>query len=111
MKELTKFEEIILVTIFKISQNAYGVKIRQHIIENLKKDITYGNLYSALDQLTQKGYVTKEMGEPTPNRRGRRKIYYQITNQGTRALQHARDLNQSLWAGLPAVLSSIGGKS
>ncbi len=104
MKELTKFEEIILVTIFKIKENAYGVKIRQHICENLNKEITYGNLYSALDQLTQKGFVIKEMGEPTPNRRGRRKIYYQITEQGTLALQTARDLNVTLWAGIPNLL-------
>ena len=50
MKELTKFEEIILVTIFKIKEHAYGVRIRQHICENLDREITYGNLYSALDQ-------------------------------------------------------------
>lgn len=101
MKEITKFEEILLVVIWRLKNEAYGVKMRRFISEELKRDVTYGNLYSALDQLTKKGFVHKNLGEPTPNRRGRRKIYYLVTEDGKAALQSARELNEVLWEGIP----------
>lgn len=100
MKELTRLEEILLLTIWRLKDEAYGVKIRQHVSIALEKNITYGNLYSALNQLVKKKYVTKTLGEPTPERRGRRKIYYTITPLGSRALKAAWELNEKLWAGI-----------
>jgi len=100
LKELTKFEEILLVVIWRLQDDAYGVKIRQYIVKHLKKDYTYGNLYSALDQLARKGYVEKRLGESTKQRRGRRKIYYTISSEGSQALEVAREMNETLWEGL-----------
>ena len=100
LKELTKFEEVLLVVIWRLKGEAYGVKIRRYIGEHLKKDVTYGNLYSVLDQLSRKGYVDKQLGEATPQRRGRRKIYYSITGDGLQALKSAWEMNEILWAGL-----------
>jgi DNA-binding PadR family transcriptional regulator len=101
MTVITKFEEILLLVIWRLDENAYGVKMRQFISEELKRDVTYGNLYSVLDQLTKKGFVHKRLGEPTPNRRGRRKIYYRVTPEGKRALQNTRELNDILWKDVP----------
>ncbi len=53
MKDLTKTEEIILLTIWRLKDEAYGVRIRRLISELIGKDFTYGNLYSALNQLTK----------------------------------------------------------
>ena len=53
MKDLTKNEEILLLTIWELQDEAYGVRIRKHISELIGKDFTYGNLYSALNQLTK----------------------------------------------------------
>ena len=100
MKELTKTEEILLIAIWRLKDNAYGVKIRQHVSDLLKKEFTYGNLYSVLDQLVKKKYVTKTLGEPTLKRRGRRKIYYTVTPQGLKALETAREMNETLWSGI-----------
>ena len=100
MKELTKTEEILLLAIWRLNENAYGVKIRQHVSRVLNKEFTYGNLYSALDQLTKKEYVTKTPGEPTPDRRGRRKIYYAVSPEGQQALKAAQEMNETLWAGI-----------
>lgn len=100
MKELTRLEEILLLTIWRLKDEAYGVKIRQHVSGALEKTITYGNLYSALNQLVKKKYVTKTLGEPTPERRGRRKIYYTITPLGLSALKAAWELNEKLWTGI-----------
>jgi len=104
LKELTKFEEVLLVVIWRLKDEAYGVKIRRFIAEHLKKDVTYGNLYSALDQLARKGYVDKQLGEPTPQRRGRRKIYYSVTGGGLQALKAAWEMNETLWAGLNSLI-------
>lgn len=106
MKELTKTEEILLMAIWRLKDDAYGVKIRQYISGLLGKEFTYGNLYSALNQLVKKKYVRKTLGEPTPDRRGRRKIYYTLSREGTKALQNARELHERLWAGISSPIYS-----
>ena len=97
MKELTKIEEILLLAIWKLKEDAYGVRIRQYASRITGKEFTYGNLYSALSQLAKKKYVRKTLGEPTPDRRGRRKIHYTVTDTGTKALKAAREMNQKMW--------------
>ena len=101
MKELTKTEEILLLTIWKLEDEAYGVKIRQYVSKVVMKEFTYGNLYSVLNQLVKKKYVTKTDGEIIPERRGRRRIYYTVTPQGLKALKAAREMNETLWADIP----------
>jgi PadR family transcriptional regulator PadR len=100
MKELTKIEEILLLAIWKLKDEAYGVKIRKYVSKIIGKDLTYGNLYSALSQLSKKKYVRKTLGEPTPDRRGRRKIYYTLSPAGVKALKTAREMNQKMWEGV-----------
>ena len=101
MKELSKTEETLLLAIWRLKDDAYGVKIRQHVSVVIKKEFTYGNLYSVLDQLTKKRYVTKTLGELTPERRGRRKIYYSVTSDGLIALKSAREMHDLMWADIP----------
>jgi PadR family transcriptional regulator PadR len=100
MKEITVLEEIILTSIFRLKEEAYGVSIRQKVSEITKKDIIYGTLYNTLDQLLRKGYVRKRLGKPTPQRGGRGKIYYTLTAKGVKALQNARDLHRRIWDGI-----------
>jgi len=101
MKELTKTEEILLLSIWRLEGDAYGVKIRQHVSEATHKQFTYGNLYSALKQLTEKNHIEKRPGEAVPQRRGRRRIYYRLTPEGLKALKQAREMNVSLWKNIP----------
>lgn len=101
MKELTKIEEILLLAIWRLKEEAYGVKIRQYVSQVIGKDFTYGNLYSALSQLAKKKHVIKTLGEPTPDRRGRRKITYAVSASGIKALKAAREMNQKMWEDIP----------
>ena len=101
MKGLTKTEEILLLSIWQLKDEAYGVRIRRRISKVIKKQFTYGNLYSALKQLVEKNYVDKRPGETVPQRRGRRRLYYTLTSDGLEALREARELNESLWANIP----------
>ena len=100
MKELTKIEEILLVAIWRLKEDAYGVKIRKYVSDVIGKDFTYGNLYSALNQLVIKKYVFKALGDSPPVRRGRRKIFYSVSPLGIKALKTAREMNEKLWLGI-----------
>lgn len=101
MAELTKIEEILLLSIWRLKDSAYGVLIRKHVSHHLKKDFTYGNLYSALNQMVKKKYVVKKIGDSTEERQGRRRIYYTLSPLGVKALREARALNEALWKGIP----------
>lgn len=101
MKELTKIEEILLLAIWRLKKDAYGVKIRQHVSSVINKDFTYGHLYDALSQLEKKEFVQRELGEVIPNQRGRRKNIYWVTDLGFEALEKAREVNEAIWEGVP----------
>lgn len=106
MRDLTVLEQIILAAIVNLEDEAYSVTIRKKVGEIANKNIMYGTLYNALDQLLRKGYVTKAKGEPTPERRGRRKMYYRPTDKGKGALLNALDLQKSLWTSLQDLVRS-----
>ena len=89
MKDLTSNETAILVAILSLEKEAYGVGIKDHLSKFIHKKMSYGTLYSYLDQLFRKGLVSKALGEPTPERGGRGKIFYRLTGEGTAALKSA----------------------
>ena len=101
MDELTKVEEIVLIAIWQLEDNAYGYNVRKHILKFFKKEFTIGNLYSILNQLDKKGYVTKKSGESTKRRRGKPKIYYKVTKDGFQALRASRESYNLIWNKIP----------
>jgi len=108
MKELTKIEEILLWAIAELEDEAYGFQIRRHVSAKLGLDYTYGNLYSALGRLDQKGYVFKRSAESTPARRGKARIYYTLSDDGRRALREAYQLNRKMWTVFGKSVSEFG---
>ena len=68
--------------------------------ETTGKKVVYGTLYNSLDQLVKKGYVQTYQGEPTAERGGRRKVYYQIMEKGIESLKTTKDLHASIWEGI-----------
>ena len=101
MKDLTLHESIILLAIMGLKDNAYGVPIREKIENITQRSISYGTLYSYLDQIHRKGYVSKSSGRPSPERGGRRKIFYKLTPDGSEALKAAYKLQKVIWAEMP----------
>ncbi len=100
MKELTVAEEMVMTSIWRLRDEAYGVAIRRDITEVTQKEMIYGTLYNLFDQLVRKGYISKSRGAPISQRGGRSKIYYRLTPSGTRALQYSRELHQKIWTGI-----------
>lgn len=101
MKKLTVNEEIFLIAIFRLKDEAYGVNIHKKIKELTGTSILFGTLYNTLDYLVKKGYVKTRKGESTPQRGGHNKVYYSITKDGELALQKARELHEKLWSDIP----------
>ncbi|MBN1272740.1 MAG: helix-turn-helix transcriptional regulator [Candidatus Aminicenantes bacterium] len=99
MKELTKAEEMLLLAILRLKDNAYGVAIKHNIQETSDKVFPYGTLYFILDQLTNKGLLEKSKGLPTPERGGRSKTYYHLTKKGKTVLNAAFQTQQKIWNG------------
>ena len=100
MNIITRLEEVILMAVWRLKDNAYGVTINKEVSKRTGKKYSMGALYFSLDQLLKKEYVSKHTGSPTHERGGRRKIYYELTPDGKKALQAARELQESLWEGV-----------
>ncbi len=97
MNELSKAEEMILLAVWRLGKNAYGVSIRRYIKKTTGKDYTYGTLYGLLRQLAFKDLVKKRMGDPTPEKGGRRKTYFDVTTEGNTSLKKAIEIHRQVW--------------
>lgn len=107
MKGLTLLEQLILAAVVNLGDEAYSVTIRKKVSEIANKTIMFGTLYNALAQLLCKGHVTKTKGEPTPERRGRRKMLYRPTDKGIKALLKALDLQESIRTSVQDLVRSL----
>ena len=106
MEVLSRADEILLLAILRLKDNAYGVTIVKEVEVRTGKTLKLGGLWVSLDILAKKGLINKVMGDPTPTRGGRSKIYYSLTPQGLRALEAVREFNLSLWDGMEQILKN-----
>jgi PadR family transcriptional regulator len=97
---LGEFEQVVLLAILRLGDEAYGVSIRSEIAACTGRDPSPGALYTTLDRLETKGLVTSRTGDPTPQRGGRAKRYYTVTKAGLAAVARAQRSYQRLLMGL-----------
>jgi PadR family transcriptional regulator PadR len=97
MKFLSRQEELLLLSILKLGDKAYGVPIRQHVTKLTGKYWSIGAVYDVLDRLTRKGLVSTVTGKPSKVRGGKSKRYYRITKSGLKALDEIRKLQKKAW--------------
>jgi len=98
---LGEFEEVVLLTVAVLGDDAYGISIREDMLERLGREVSMGALRTALKRLESKGYLDSEFGEPTAVRGGKRKRYYRITSAGRQAAENAMDARKRLWNAIP----------
>ena len=98
---LGNFELMLLLTILRLGEDAYGVTIAQELEERTGREVVVASVYATLDRLQERGLVTSSLGDPTPERGGRAKRYFRITEAGIREARDARRSLMNLWKGLP----------
>jgi PadR family transcriptional regulator PadR len=99
---LGEFEEVILLLVGILGEDAYAFKITEEFTLQTSREISIGAVHSTLSRLEDKGFLKSEMGESTAARGGRRKRIYTITAYGQRALKISMDFRVSLWKQFPA---------
>ena len=98
-----EFEEIVLLTVGILDDNAYGVAIKNDIKNRLNRKVSVGALQAALRRMEKKGYLTSKQGEATNKRGGRPKLYFRLTALGHSTLDYSRETRNSLWDAMPQI--------
>ena len=81
-----EFEQLVLLALFRVGKDAYGVSIWREIGDRTGRDVSLGAVYKTLERLEDKGFVVSREGAPTPERGGRRKKHYRLLAAGHRTL-------------------------
>ena len=110
-QSLGDFEQLVLLALVRLGEQAYGVAIHNEIVDRAGRDVTVAAVYKTLERLEDKGLATSALGEPTAERGGRRKKFFRIQPSGRRALAHALASLRRMTSGLPADLDFIIDKS
>ncbi|MFC1563894.1 PadR family transcriptional regulator [candidate division KSB1 bacterium] len=103
MNFLTRREEIILLSVWKLKEEAYGMAIKKHVSKITGKRWLFGSIYTPLEKLLEKGYLQSEKGESTPERGGRAKVFFSLTKDGRNALIDLQKIYNFLWNDIPAL--------
>ena len=108
MKLLTRSEEMLLLAIWRLQEDAYGVTIRDQLKAVSGKTWAFGALFVSLDRLSKKGCVVSYFSDPLPQRGGRRRRMYRLTKTGRQALLDIRLVEKALWNGISEVALGYG---
>lgn len=96
--QLAAFEQLVLLALLSLEDDeAYGMNIRRVLLEEAGRDVSVPTVYSALDRLESKGFVTSRLGDPTPERGGRAKKLFRVEPEGVQALREVRRTLESMW--------------
>ena len=97
---LGEFEQVVLLAIAHLEDEAYGMRVRAEIESRAKRSTTIGAVYATLERLVTKGYARQADMPGGAERSGLARRFYEITPAGIAALQAARELQTRMWAGL-----------
>lgn len=98
---LGEFEELVLLTIAALVNDAYSVAIRDELAKHADRPVKLGVVHAVLNRLERKWYVKSRLGEATSVRGGKRKRYYTVTSAGRAALVRAKEIRDNLWNVIP----------
>lgn len=101
--KLGEFEELVLLTVAALQQEAYGVEIKRELEGRLKEKLSVGSIQSALKRMEEKGFLTSEWGDATQKRGGKRKRIYTATPHAHRVLAEMKEIRAGLWGSIPGL--------
>jgi PadR family transcriptional regulator len=97
---LNEIEQLILLSLVRLGDLAYGVPVRAEIEARSGRGVSLATVYGALDRLETRGHVESWLSEPVPERGGRARKHYRVTAAGARAVHEARAVMARMWRGL-----------
>jgi DNA-binding PadR family transcriptional regulator len=86
---LGEFEQLVLFAVLSLEPDGYGATIRQMIEEKTGRGVSAGALYTTLERLETRGFVSSAWGQPTSERGGKRKRHYRLRPAGREALSRS----------------------
>ena len=98
--KLGEFEELVLLTVIVLKEDAYGVEIKRELEERLKETLSVGSIQSALKRMEENGFLKSEFGEATAVRGGKRKRIYTATPLAVQTLEEIKEVRTQLWASI-----------
>ncbi len=98
-----ELEELVMLTVAILYDDAYGVAIRKEIQERCNRSITISTVHSVLSRLEEKGYVNSRYDGASPERGGRRKHLFRLTIAGQKVLSEAKTMRNSMWEAIPKI--------
>jgi DNA-binding PadR family transcriptional regulator len=107
VKVLGEFEQVVMLALLRLGEEAYGATIHREIESRTGREISIGAIYTTLDRLEKQGLVFSQVGEPTPQRGGRRKKYFKLRPQGERVLAESYRAFQGMVVGLEKQLKKL----
>lgn len=96
-----------MLSLMRLGDNAYGVPISREIEQQSGREVALGSVYATLERLEDKGLVASDLGESTPERGGRAKRYFHITERGLREVRATQRSLNRLWKGLPQLEGGV----
>src|SRR6202050_2277797 len=102
---LGEFEHIVVLALLRLQDKAYGVTVRQEIELRTRREVSIGAVYATLDRLETKGYIKSYHGDPSPERGGRSKRLFQVTEKGGTAVNRTHRALRSMTEGLDLIRS------
>jgi DNA-binding PadR family transcriptional regulator len=100
METLGELEQLVILAVLQIGDEAYGVPVQQAIEHRARRQLTLGTIYKTLSRLEAKGFVGSRVGEPTAERGGRAKRFYSVTAAGRRAVRQSLATLRRMSSGL-----------
>jgi len=101
--QLGELEEIILLTVASLYDEAYGVAIMKEVANQANRKITISTVHAVLKRLEEKGFCTSRYDGATNERGGRRKHLFRVSTAGKNALEQSRSLRNNLWNNISEV--------
>ncbi|MFT4738033.1 MAG: PadR family transcriptional regulator PadR [Cyclobacteriaceae bacterium] len=98
---LGEFEELVLLLVVLLKDQAYGLSIRKALQEHANRTATIGAVHNTVNRLEDKGFIQSSLGGASEERGGRRKRLFAITAAGSKMLEKTRDAKVSLWNKIP----------
>ena len=102
---LGAFEELVLLAVASLGDDAYGVKVQQKVEHDAERAVSLGAVYASLDRLERKGFVSSWIGETGAFRGGRRKRHFTVTAEGRAELRAMRRVRDRMWRSVEVATS------